>query len=53
MKSSADVSYRIGHLAGGMGRKEVPPAFYQCYLIVRTGGNEVRIPLQFIPMGEI
>ncbi len=40
-------------LAGVEGRKDSTPAFYQCYLIQRTGNSEVRIPLQFIPMGDI
>jgi hypothetical protein len=49
----ADVTYRIGHLAGDMGRKEVSPALSQCYLIQRENGWTIYTPLQFIPMEEI
>ena len=67
MKSSADVSYRIGSLGGasassfysnahgshstGAGTSN-PPAG-PCNLITRFDGWEVIIPLQFIPMEDI
>jgi hypothetical protein len=55
MTSPADVTYRIGHLAGAAsGRTEkAAPALSQCYLIQRENGWTIYTPLQFIPVEEI
>ena len=55
MTSPADVTYRIGHLAGAAsGRTEkAAPALSQCYLIQPEDGWTIYTPLQFIPVEEI